>query len=90
MNKIVLVGFLAEWCGACKVQDPILDELKLNMGDRVDIIKIDVDKDRDLINGFKINATPTLFLLKNNQIFKKYVGVTSRNDIEKAINGAMN
>lgn len=85
---IVLVGFMAEWCGACKVQDPILEDLRKSMGDKVEIIKVDVDKDKDAMNGIKIDATPTLFLLKNDQIFKKYIGVTSKSELESTINRA--
>lgn len=88
MNKVTLVDFYADWCSACKAQDPILTELERDMGHKVDIIKISLAQNKDLFNEFKIDATPTLFVIKDDQIFKKYVGVTSRNELESAINGA--
>lgn len=88
MNKVTLVDFYADWCGACKAQDPILAELERDMGNKVDIIKISLAENKAMFDEFKIDATPTLFVIKDNNIFKKYVGVTSRNELESAINGA--
>lgn len=90
MNKVVLVSFMADWCGACRAQDPILEELRKNIGDKVEIIKVDINKDRDIADQWNINATPTLFLLKNNNILKTYIGITSRNELEFAINNILN
>ncbi len=89
INKILLVTFLSEWCGACRAQNPILDELKQTTGNNVEIIKVDVDKNRDIVKEWKIEATPTLFLLKNNIIITKYVGLTNRSILESAINDAL-
>lgn len=88
-NKIVLVGFMSEWCGACHAQNPILDELGKIIGNRAEIIKVDVDKNRDIVKEWNINATPTLFILKNGNMFQKYVGLTDRNILESAINNAL-
>jgi thioredoxin 1 len=88
MNKVTLVDFYADWCSACKAQDPILSELERDMGHKVDIIKISLADNKDMFDEFKIDATPTLFVIKNNNVFKKYVGVTSRNELESAINSA--
>jgi thioredoxin 1 len=88
-NKIVLVGFMSEWCGACHAQNPILDELEKIIGNKAEIIKLDVDKNRDIVKEWHIDATPTLFILKNNNIFKKFIGLTNRNDLESAINNAI-
>ena len=86
MDKVTLLGFYAEWCGACKAQDPILEELERDMGNKVDIIRIGITDNRDMFNQFNIDATPTLLIVKNNNILKRYVGVTSRNELESAIN----
>ena len=88
MSKVTLVDFYADWCSACKAQDPILAELERDIGHKVDIVKISLADNKDMFDEFKINATPTLFVIKNNNIFKKYVGVTSRNELESAINSA--
>lgn len=90
-DKIVLVSFFAEWCGFCKVQDPIIEELRKNLGDKVEIYKIDIDKgeNKNFVKELKINATPTLFIMKNDNVFKKYVGLTNRDELESAINNAL-
>lgn len=89
-DKILLVGLMSEWCGACQAQNPILDELGKIVGNKAEIIKIDVDKHRDIVREWHVDATPTLFLLKNDNIFKKYIGLTRRDILESAINGALN
>lgn len=89
MNKIILLNFFSEWCGACRAQNPILEELRRDVGDRVEIIKVDINENRDIANQWNINATPTLFLLKNDNIFRTYIGLTSKNDLVYAINDAL-
>jgi thioredoxin 1 len=88
MNKVTLVDFYADGCGACMAQDIVLEELERDIGRKVDIIKISLKENKAMFDEFKINATPTLFLIKDNNILKKYIGVTSRNELESAINGA--
>lgn len=88
MSKITLVNFYADGCGACKAQDPILVELERSIGNKVDIVKISLKENKEMFDEFKINATPTMFIIKDNNILKKYVGVTSRSELESAINDA--
>lgn len=90
MSKVTLVDFYADWCSACKAQDPILEALERDMGSKVDIVKISLTDNKEMFDEFKINATPTLFVIKDNNILKKYVGVTSKNELESAINDAYN
>ena len=88
MSKVTLVDFYADWCSACDAKDPILAELEKDMGNKLDIVKISLTDNKEMFDEFKIDATPTLFLIKDNNILKKYVGVTSKNELESAINGA--
>lgn len=88
MSKVTLVDFYADWCSACKAQDPILAELEREMGNKVDIIKISLKDNKDMFDEFKINATPTMFIIKDDNIIKKFIGTTSKNELESAINGA--
>lgn len=80
---------MADWCGACRAQDPILEELKKNIGGNVEIFKFDISDNRDIVKELMIDATPTLFILRNDTIFKKYVGLTSKYDLIYTINDAM-
>ncbi len=88
MNKVTLLEFFADWCSACKAQDPILTELERDIGNKVDIIRVSLAENKDVFDEFQIDATPTLFIIKNNNILKKYVGVTSKNELESQINSA--
>lgn len=88
MSEVTLLDFYADWCSACKAQDPILTELERDMGSKVDIVKISLTDNKDMFDEFGINATPTMFIIKDNNILKKYVGVTSKNELASAINGA--
>ena len=68
----LLIDFYAEWCGPCKQFAPIIDTLKEEMGDRVRIIKIDVDKNQSLSQKLKVMSIPTVMIYHNGT--RKYEG----------------
>jgi thioredoxin 1 len=81
-NKPVLVDFFADWCGPCRVQGPILEELKRNMGDRIEIRKIDVDQHMELANQYAIRVVPTLIIEKDGKVMRTLEGLTSAESLE--------
>ncbi len=89
MRKVILMDFFAEWCGPCKMQDPINEEIKKKFGDRIEFKKIDVDTDQELAIKYTIHAVPTLILEKDGVLFKRYTGVTRANVLEADINAAL-
>ncbi len=89
MSKVVLMDFFAEWCGPCKMQDPIMEELKKKFGDKVEFKKVDVDTNYELATKYTIHAVPTLILEKDGRLFKRYVGVTRAHVLEADITAAL-
>ena len=84
-NKPAIIDFYADWCGPCKMQGPILKEFKNKVGDRVAILKIDVDKNPAVSQHYKIRSIPTLMLFKNGQAVWTQSGVASEATLEQVL-----
>lgn len=84
-NTPTLVDFYADWCGPCKQMPPILNEVKSTLGDKVNILKVDVDKNNKAAVKYGIRSIPTLLLFKNGKIVWRKVGVAHAQEIQKAV-----
>lgn len=81
----VIVDFHATWCGPCKMQAPILSELKSELGDKVKIIKIDVDQNQPLASQLGISGVPTMIIYKNGEQKWRRSGVTPKHELKSII-----
>lgn len=77
-----LVDFYAEWCGPCKMMGPVLESIE----DKIDIIKIDVDKFPDLAQEYRVMSIPDLMIFKDGEKILESVGFQSKEDLEEVIN----
>jgi thioredoxin 1 len=81
-GKPVLVDFFATWCGPCKAQAPILDQLASRIGDAGHILKVDVDRNPKAASVYGVQAVPTLLLFKNGEIVWRHSGVLGAAELE--------
>jgi thioredoxin 1 len=77
----VVVDFHALWCGPCKMQTPILKELVAEFGDKIKVIKIDVDQNNEIAGQYNIQSVPTLIVFKNGKQVWRQSGVVSKKQL---------
>jgi thioredoxin len=80
-DKLLVVDFYATWCGPCKKLSPTLDEVSEELGEQVNIVKVDVDESEDLAMDYGIRSVPTVLFFKNGQQVDKFVGALPKSEI---------
>lgn len=81
----VLIDFYADWCAPCKMLTPILKDVKAELGDRIKVLKIDVDNNSAIAGRFQIRGVPTIMLFKAGKMLWRESGVLPRDAILNAI-----
>ncbi|MDT8405950.1 MAG: thioredoxin TrxA [Methylococcales bacterium] len=81
----VLVDYWAEWCGPCRMIAPVLDEIAKEYGDRLEVVKINVDENPQTPQNYGVRGIPTLMLFKNGEIEGTKVGALSKSQLTSFI-----
>jgi thioredoxin 1 len=74
-NAVTLVDFWAPWCGPCRMQAPVLEQVASRLGNRAKVAKVNVDLHPELADRYHITGIPTLLLFKEGRVVRQFVGV---------------
>ena len=88
-DGLILVDFWAEWCGPCRLQLPILDEVVEEIGEKATIGKVNVDQELELAHQFGVQSIPTLILFKNGQVVATQVGALPKSQLAAFVEQAL-
>jgi thioredoxin len=83
--KPVLVDYWAEWCGPCKMVAPVLEAIATEHGDKIDIVKLNVDDNPEVTRKYGILNIPTLGVFQNGEVVKELVGARSKSALLREI-----
>ena len=87
-SGVTLVDFWAPWCGPCRMQGPILDEVAAQIGDSVTIAKVNVDEAQKAAARFGVQSIPTLIILKDGELEEHFVGVQQASTLLESLEAA--
>ncbi|MDG4946867.1 thioredoxin [Weeksellaceae bacterium KMM 9713] len=88
-NKLVLVDFTAEWCGPCQMMKPILEKVQAEVGDKVKLVVVDIDKDSTVAAQCMVQSVPTLLLFKDGEQVWRESGILQPQDLVRILENEM-
>ena len=88
-DKLVLVDFWAEWCVPCRKIAPMLEEIADEMGDKVSVVKLNIDENPETARTYNVMSVPTLMMFKNGQPVRSIVGVKPKSVLVELIESAL-
>ena len=89
-DRLVLVDFFATWCQPCKMMHPVLQQVKSVLGDKIRVIKVDVDKNRQTAGLYQIQSVPTLMLTRGGQVLWRQSGAMPKAELLAVIDPFLN
>lgn len=84
-DKPVLVDFYADWCGPCKMMAPVIEQFSKEMGDKIRILKVDVDRNPLAASTYHVQGIPTMMLFKNGNVLWRQAGVVPGHALRQAV-----
>ena len=88
-SQPVVVDFWAEWCGPCRQIAPALEEIAGTLGEKVKIVKLNVDENQSTAIKYNVTSIPTLMVFKNGKLAARQIGAAPKQKLEQWINGAV-
>jgi thioredoxin 1 len=85
----VVVDFWAEWCGPCRMIGPALEEISASLGEKVKIVKLNVDENPGTASKYGIMSIPTLMIFKNGEMASRQVGAAPKQKLEQWVTAAV-
>ena len=85
----VVVDFWAEWCGPCKMIAPALEEIAGSLGEKVKIVKLNVDENQNVATKYGIMSIPTLMIFKNGELASRQTGAAPKQKLEQWISASV-
>jgi thioredoxin 1 len=85
----VVVDFWAEWCGPCRMIGPALEEISASLGEKVKIVKLNVDENPGIASKYGIMSIPTLMILKNGEMASRQVGAAPKQKLEQWVTASV-
>jgi thioredoxin 1 len=89
-NKTVLVDFWAPWCGPCRAVGPILEEIAQEYGDRLEVVKVNVDDNPDTAGKYGVRSIPTLLIISNGKVKETEIGMVPKEQLTALIDRNLN
>ncbi|HZH67600.1 MAG TPA: thioredoxin family protein [Chitinophagales bacterium] len=81
-QPLVLLDFYADWCGPCQTMQPVIEGVKEKFGDKVEILKIDADRNPRIVANYRVSSIPAYVLLKNKKVIWRRSGLLSKSELE--------
>ncbi len=88
-DKPVLVDFWAEWCAPCRKVEPLLNEIAVELADKVTIVKLDIDANPETTRAYQVMSVPTLTVFKGGQPVQSIIGARPKGDLLRMIEAAL-